>query len=72
MITRHSDPSPPAGWNDLVSKWGTFYHDARWITAIARCFRYRVHWLTASESGAPLGGMAVSYTHLTLPTIYSV
>lgn len=60
MITRHSDPSPPAGWNDLVSKWGTFYHDARWITAIARCFRYRVHWLTASESGAPLGGMALA------------
>jgi Acetyltransferase (GNAT) domain len=59
MISRH--PEAPADWNTLVREWGgTFYHDARWITALARCFRYRVHWLTAGDGGTAVGALALA------------
>ncbi len=58
MITRHT--APPAAWNELVRQRGTFYHDARWVAAIARCFRYRLHWLTASEGERLAGGLALA------------
>lgn len=41
----------------MAGKWGTFYHDARWITAVGTCFKYRMHWLTADGGG---GGLALA------------
>jgi hypothetical protein len=50
----------PAGWQALARARGTFYHDARWITGLARCLRYRVHWITAATAEGLAGGMAVA------------
>lgn len=52
--------SEPAGWQALARDHGTFYHDARWITGLARCFRYRTHWVTASEKGQLVAGLALA------------
>jgi GNAT acetyltransferase-like protein len=58
-ITRHAEP--PAGWAELARERGTFYHDPRWITGLARCFGYELHCLAASEGGAGLaGGLALA------------
>ncbi len=52
--------SEPAGWQELARSHGTFYHDARWVTGLARCFDYRTHWLTASDDGRPVAGLALA------------
>lgn len=57
-ITRHR--SPPPAWDDLARTLGSFYHDARWITEIAGCFRYPVHWLVAGDGAAAVGGLALA------------
>jgi hypothetical protein len=58
MITRHAEA--PAGWDDLVRERGTFYHQALWISELARCLRYRVHWLAARDGDELVGGMALA------------
>ncbi|HTY04903.1 MAG TPA: GNAT family N-acetyltransferase [Gemmatimonadales bacterium] len=57
-VTRHS--APPEGWQELAQARGTFYHDARWIAALARCLRYPVHWLAAREGDRLVGGLALA------------
>jgi hypothetical protein len=58
VITRHAET--PAGWDDLVRERGTFYHQALWVTELARCLRYRVHWLAARDGDDLVGGMALA------------
>ncbi|HEY6808779.1 MAG TPA: GNAT family N-acetyltransferase [Gemmatimonadales bacterium] len=58
MITRHTEAPP--GWDDLVRERGGFYHHALWITELARCLRYRVHWLAAREGDELAGGLALA------------
>ncbi len=50
----------PADAARLIASRGTFYHDPRWVTAIAECFRYRVHWLVARWEGAAVGALALA------------
>lgn len=50
----------PSGWQDLARAHGTFYHDARWITGLARCLRYRIHWITAAGGGGIEAGLALA------------
>ncbi len=50
----------PAGWQALARARGTFYHDARWITGLARCLRYRVHWITANDADGLAAGLALA------------
>lgn len=57
-ITRHL--TPPPAWDDLARALGSFYHDARWITEIAACFRYRVHWLVAGDGASAVAGLALA------------
>jgi hypothetical protein len=57
-ITRGTDA--PAGWQALARDHGSFYHDARWIRGIARCFGYRTHWITATEGDRLVGGLALA------------
>ena len=44
----------------LLASRGMFYHDPRWVTAIAECFRYRVHWLVARREGTAVGALALA------------
>ena len=65
-------------WNDWYSGWGWFL----WFGVIMLIFSsfgnwgytYRIHRLYGDEAGKQAMDIlkAVSYTHLTLPTIYSV
>jgi Acetyltransferase (GNAT) domain len=57
--TAHAAEEPP-GWQDLARSHGTFYHDARWITGLARCLRYRIHWITAAGAGGLQAGLALA------------
>lgn len=57
-ITRHVEP-PPA-WDRLVAEHGTFYHDRRWLSEIARCFGYRLHTFTAGTATELTGGLALA------------
>jgi hypothetical protein len=59
FITQHTTEEP-AGWQALAQARGTFYHDARWITGLARCLRYRTHWITATGPEGHAGGMALA------------
>lgn len=51
---------PPAGWQDLARDHGNFYHDARWISGLAACLRYRTHWITAASHDRLQAGLAVA------------
>lgn len=55
----------PAGWQALAASHGNFYHDARWITGLARCLRYRTNWLTAEGDG----GLAAALALAEVPTL---
>lgn len=57
-ITRHAEP--PLGWDGLVAKHGTFYHDRRWLLELTRCFGYRLHVLTSGPDTALTGGLALA------------
>ncbi|HWH02277.1 MAG TPA: GNAT family N-acetyltransferase [Gemmatimonadales bacterium] len=57
-VSRHADT--PAGWDTLARELGNFYHHPGWITGIARCLHYRVHWLTVTEDGRLVGGLALA------------
>jgi hypothetical protein len=57
-IARSADA--PEGWQALAGAAGTFYHDARWISGLARCFGYRTHWLTASGPDGLAAGLALA------------
>jgi len=57
-VTRHDEP--PAGWDDLARELGTFYHQRAWITGLARCLRYRTHWLAAREGDRLVGALALA------------
>jgi hypothetical protein len=48
---------PPPGWEHLARELGTFYHDHRWVTGLARCFRFEASFLAATESGSLVGGL---------------
>ncbi len=52
-VTR--DSAPPDSWRSFVSGRGLFYHDPRWLEAIAAQFGYDVHCLTALADGATVG-----------------
>jgi hypothetical protein len=59
-LTVARSTSEPPGWQALVQAHGSFYHDARWITGLARCFAYRTHWITAAEGDHLVGGLALA------------
>ncbi len=50
----------PAGWQELAVARGNFYHDARWISGLARCLSYRTHWITAEGDAGLAGGLALA------------
>lgn len=58
MITRHTDAPP--GWDACARELGTFYHHSLWITELAACLRYRVHWLAARDGERLVGGLALA------------
>lgn len=53
-VTAHAEA--PSGWQELAARRGGFYHDRRWIEAVAGCFGYRAHWL-AARAGERLTGI---------------
>jgi hypothetical protein len=55
----------PAGWQELARERGTFYHDARWISGLARCLGYRTHWLSATGPD----GLAAALALAEVPTL---
>ena len=57
-VTRH--PEPPSGWSRLAADLGTFYHHPAWISAVTRCFGYRLHVLAAEADGTLVGGLALA------------
>ncbi|HYK09373.1 MAG TPA: GNAT family N-acetyltransferase [Gemmatimonadales bacterium] len=57
-VVRHSDI--PLGWDTLAWELGTFYHHPAWITGVARCLRYRVHWLTVHDGDRLAGGLVLA------------
>ncbi|HEX4632700.1 MAG TPA: hypothetical protein VH163_02645, partial [Gemmatimonadales bacterium] len=57
-VARYTDT--PSGWDSLARQRGGFYHQAAWITGVARCLRYRTHWLTVSEGDRLVGGLALA------------
>jgi len=57
-VARHADTPP--GWDALARERGNFYHQAAWITGVARCLRYRTHWLTVGEGDHLVGGLALA------------
>jgi hypothetical protein len=59
FTTQHLTEEPP-GWQALAQSRGTFYHDARWIAGLARCLRYRTHWLTATGGDGLAAGLALA------------
>jgi len=59
-LTVARSPEEPAGWQGLAHATGSFYHDARWISGLAACLRYRVHWLSASGPEGLAAGMALA------------
>ncbi|HWA15080.1 MAG TPA: GNAT family N-acetyltransferase [Gemmatimonadales bacterium] len=59
-LTVSRSTSEPEGWQALAQRHGNFYHDARWIRGIARCFDYRTHWITAAEGDQLVGGLALA------------
>ncbi len=59
FITQHGTEAP-AGWQAFAQARGTFYHDARWISGLARCLRYRTHWITTTDSDGIAGAMALA------------
>lgn len=50
----------PAGWQELARARGNFYHDARWIRGLARCLRYRTHWISAAGEDGLAAGLALA------------
>lgn len=46
---------PPDGWMALATELGAFYHLPPWIDGIAKLFRYRCYWITATEGGRLVG-----------------
>jgi CelD/BcsL family acetyltransferase involved in cellulose biosynthesis len=57
-VTRHAEP--PDDWDALIQAHGSFYHTGRWITGVARTFRYRLHCLVARRDGGPVGALALA------------
>lgn len=57
-VTRTADP--PSDWLEFVREHGSFYHDPRWITAIARRFRYPLYCLTARQDRDVAGVLALA------------
>jgi GNAT acetyltransferase-like protein len=53
-------PEAPSGWQEFARTHGNFYHDARWITGLARCLSYRTHWITAVGAEGLAGGLALA------------
>ena len=44
----------------LLAERGMFYHDPRWVAAVAECFRFHVHWLVVREASAVVGALALA------------
>jgi len=58
-VTRSAEP--PATWAGAVAAAsGTFYHDPRWVRAIADCFGFKLTCLTASANGEVVGVLALA------------
>lgn len=53
------DSRPPRSWADFALARGGFYHDPRWLEALAGCFTLRACCLTAGEDGAVQGTLAL-------------
>ena len=52
--------APPEEAVGLLAARGTFYHDPRWVAAVAGCFRFPVHWLVARDGTAIVGVLALA------------
>lgn len=50
----------PAEWAGFAEQRGSFYHDPRWVEALADCFRYPITCLTATADGAVQGILALA------------
>lgn len=57
-VTRSAEP--PAEWQELAAASGAFYHDPRWVRAVAREFKYRLHCLTARDATGAVGLLALA------------
>lgn len=51
---------PPAAWRDLARQTGRFYDDPRWIQGLADFFRFPLVCLSARESDAVIGALALA------------
>ncbi len=58
LITQSAEA--PSGWREIALRRGTFYHDDRWISGIANCFGFQVHWVTVRSDRALVGAMALA------------
>lgn len=51
---------PPEDWGGYAALHGEFYHDPRWVIALARTFGYRLHCLTARDGDRIVGLLALA------------
>lgn len=52
--------SAPDSWQPLAASHGSFYHDPRWVNALAASFGFRTLCLTATDAGAVRGMLALA------------
>jgi hypothetical protein len=51
---------PPEDWGRYAALHGEFYHDPRWVLALARTFGYRLHCLTVRDGDRIVGLLALA------------
>jgi hypothetical protein len=52
--------TPPDDWGPFAAAHGEFYHDPRWVSALAECFGYRLECLTVRDRGTVTGVLALA------------